>query len=793
MSKSIKNLVIVESPAKAKTIEGYLGKDWIVKSSQGHIRDLPSKKISVDIANNFHPEYTISDKKTDLVKELKKFVAESETVWLATDEDREGEAISWHLAEALGLNSETTHRIVFNEITKNAILKAIEKPRTIDMNLVNAQQARRILDRLVGYELSPILQRQYRKQSLSAGRVQSVAVRLVVDRENEILAFVPTSAYKVNGYFFSPNGTQKKPFKAELEKKLTTLQDAESFLERCKNATFTLKSLDVKPKRSSAPAPFTTSTLQQEASRKLGFSITQTMQLAQKLYEEGYITYMRTDSVNLSDSAIAAAKDAILELFGTKYSQPRNYTTKSSNAQEAHEAIRPTNFKQATISGDNRMQKLYSLIWKRAVASQMSDAEIEKTVATIAISTTPELFEAIGEVLLFDGFKKLYIDSTDDEEDDEDDSSVLPILKLNDVLKNDSVVAEETFTKPAARFTEASLVKKLEELGIGRPSTYAPTIKTVVEREYVVQEDRPGKERKITVLTLKNNEVQSLNKSQIFGAEKKKLFPTDLGIIITDYLTKNFPEVMDYNFTATVEEEFDSIATGKTIWFEMIGEFYSPFKKTIEKVQKSSERVNGERHLGTHPSNGRNIYARFGKNGAYVQIGENDDEDKSYASLRPGQSLQTITLEEAIQLFILPRIIGTFEDSEVKIGISSVGPYVLNNKKFYTLPPEYDPYTVTYEEAIQVIEQMRSAQPQNIEIKTYSERPDVVVKNGRYGPYIAVDKVNVKIPKDKVPAELTLEECLELYEAHLAKPPSSKYSKASATKSKTTKTTKAKK
>lgn len=787
MSKSIKNLVIVESPAKAKTIEGYLGKDWIVKSSQGHIRDLPSKKISVDVANNFNPEYAISEKKTELVKELKKFVAASETVWLATDEDREGEAISWHLAEALGLDSETTNRIVFNEITKKAILKAIEAPRTIDMNLVNAQQARRILDRLVGYELSPILQRQYRKQSLSAGRVQSVAVRLVVERENEILSFVPKSSYKVNGFFFSPNGSQKKPFRAELEKKLPTLDEAQSFLERCKNATYSLKNLDVKPKRSSAPAPFTTSTLQQEASRKLGFSITQTMQLAQKLYEEGYITYMRTDSVNLSETAITAAEEAIKELFGNKYSSPRNYTTKSSSAQEAHEAIRPTNFKQATISAESRMQKLYSLIWKRAVASQMSDAEIEKTVATIAISTTSELFEAIGEVLLFDGFKKLYIDSSDDEDDTEEDTSVLPILKLHDILTNESVVAEQVFTKPSARYTEASLVKKLEELGIGRPSTYAPTIKTVLEREYVVQEDRAGKERMISSLLLKNNTITSQEKSQLYGTEKKKLFPTDLGIIITDYLIKNFPEVMDYNFTATVEEEFDSIATGKTVWFEMIGEFYSPFKKTIEKVQKSSERVNGERLLGTHPSNGRNIYARFGKNGAYVQIGENDDEDKSYASLRPGQSLPSITLEEAIQLFILPRIIGEYEESEVKIGISSVGPYVLNNKKFYTLPPEFDPYTVTYEEAITVIEQSRLTQPQNTEIKTFAERPDVIVKSGRYGPYIAVEKVNVKIPKDKVPAELTLEECLELYEAHLAKPPSAKYSKATTTKAKTTK------
>jgi DNA topoisomerase-1 len=787
MSKSIKNLVIVESPAKAKTIEGYLGKDWIVKSSQGHIRDLPSKKISVDVANNFNPEYAISEKKTELVKELKKFVAVSETVWLATDEDREGEAISWHLAEALGLDSETTNRIVFNEITKKAILKAIEAPRTIDMNLVNAQQARRILDRLVGYELSPILQRQYRKQSLSAGRVQSVAVRLVVERENEILSFAPKSSYKVNGFFFSPNGSQKKPFRAELEKKLPTLEEAQSFLERCKNAAYTLKNLDVKPKRSSAPAPFTTSTLQQEASRKLGFSITQTMQLAQKLYEEGYITYMRTDSVNLSETAIAAAEEAIKELFGNKYSSPRNYTTKSSSAQEAHEAIRPTNFKQATISAESRMQKLYSLIWKRAVASQMSDAEIEKTVATIAISTTSELFEAIGEVLLFDGFKKLYIDSSDDEDDTEEDTSVLPILKLHDILTNESVVAEQVFTKPSARYTEASLVKKLEELGIGRPSTYAPTIKTVLEREYVVQEDRAGKERMISSLLLKNNTITSQEKPQLYGTEKKKLFPTDLGIIITDYLIKNFPEVMDYNFTATVEEEFDSIATGKTVWFEMIGEFYSPFKKTIEKVQKSSERVNGERLLGTHPSNGRNIYARFGKNGAYVQIGENDDEDKSYASLRPGQSLPSITLEEAIQLFILPRIIGEYEESEVKIGISSVGPYVLNNKKFYTLPPEFDPYTVTYEEAITVIEQSRLTQPQNTEIKTFAERPDVIVKSGRYGPYIAVEKVNVKIPKDKVPAELTLEECLELYEAHLAKPPSAKYSKATTTKAKTTK------
>ncbi len=787
MSKSIKNLVIVESPAKAKTIEGYLGKDWIVKSSQGHIRDLPSKKISVDVANNFNPEYAISEKKTELVKELKKYVATSETVWLATDEDREGEAISWHLAEALGLDSETTKRIVFNEITKNAILKAIEKPRTIDMNLVNAQQARRILDRLVGYELSPILQRQYRKQSLSAGRVQSVAVRLVVERESEIQTFDSKSSFRINGFFFSPNSSLKKPFKAELEKKFPNSEESLSFLERCKNASFTLKNLDVKPKRSSSPAPFTTSTLQQEGSRKLGFSITQTMQIAQKLYEEGYITYMRTDSVNLSETAISAAEEAIKELFGIKYSSPRNYTTKSSNAQEAHEAIRPTNFKQATISAENRMQKLYSLIWKRAVASQMSDAEIEKTVATISISSTSELFEAIGEVLLFDGFKKLYIDSSDEDDEDVEDSSVLPILKLNDVLTNDSIVAEETFSKPSARFTEASLVKKLEELGIGRPSTYAPTIKTVLEREYVVQEDRPGKERSITSLLLKNDVITNFEKTQTFGTEKKKLFPTDLGIIITDYLLKNFPEVMDYNFTATVEEEFDSIATGKTVWYEMIGEFYSPFKKTIEKVQKSSERVNGERLLGTHPSNGRNIYSRFGKNGAYVQVGENDDEDKSYASLRSGQSLPTITLEEAIQLFILPRIIGTFEDFEVKIGISSVGPYVLHNKKYYTLPPEHDPYTVTYEDAILVVEELRIAQPTNIEIKTFEERPDIIVKNGRYGPYFSVGKVNVKIPKDKVPSELTLEECIELHEAHLAKPPSARYSKSSATKSKTTK------
>ncbi len=759
LNSMAKNLLIVESPAKAKTIEKYLGEDFTVKSSIGHIRDLPEKGIGIDIEHNFQPEYEISSDKTKVVAELKKLAKKAETVWLATDEDREGEAIAWHLLQALDINENKTKRVVYHEITKPAILAAIQHPRTINKDLVDAQQARRVLDRLVGYELSPVLWRKV-KTGLSAGRVQSVAVRLIVEREREITGFLSSSYYKVVGYFTANNSK----LKAELEKKLNSEQEAGDLLNKLKGATFTIESQEKKPSRRSPSAPFTTSTLQQEASRKLGYSVLQTMRIAQSLYEKGDITYMRTDSVNLSQLAIDSAKEEVQKLYGGKYAHTRAYKTKSASAQEAHEAIRPTKFGAKEIEGDYQEKRLYDLIWKRTVASQMADAEIEKTIVTINQSGSDDKFIANGEVIVFDGFLKVYAESDDETEENETNEGQLPAMANNQKLEPQEINAVQKFTNPPPRYTEASLVKKLEALGIGRPSTYAPTISTVQKRGYIVKESREGVERNYNVLTLKNNSVSRMTKTEITGAEKSKLFPTDTGIVVNDFLLEHFKDILDFNFTAHVEEEFDTIAEGKRKWTEMIAKFYAPFHKTVEKTSSvETKRASGERILG-NDANGKVVSVRLGRFGPMVQLGETDSEEKPrYAKLSPSQHMESITLAEALDLFRLPRILGNFEDKEISVATGRFGPYVKHDGKFYSLPKQDDPFKITLERASEVIAEKRTKEKERL-IQAFAHEPEVQILNGRYGPYITMNKNNYKIPKDQDPKKLTLEECLAIIE-----------------------------
>jgi DNA topoisomerase-1 len=752
-----KNLVIVESPAKAKTIEGFLGKDFTVKSSFGHVRDLVKKGMGINLENNFEPMYEVSEGKEKVINELQRLSKGAETVWLATDEDREGEAISWHLAEALGLKESKIKRIVFHEITKGAILEAIKNPRKIDKHLVDAQQARRILDRLVGFELSPVLWKKIRP-SLSAGRVQSVAVRLIVDREREIQKFTTTSAYRVVAEF-TVGGTI---LKAELNKRFTNKEDAKAFLDKCKAAGFSIGNLETKPAKRSPAAPFTTSTLQQEAARKLSFSVAQTMVLAQRLYEAGKITYMRTDSVNLSETAMGQAKNAIKDLYGAKYHNPRQFKTKSKGAQEAHEAIRPTYLENQTVEGERNEQRLYELIWKRTIASQMADAELEKTTATINISTTSENFVAQGEVLKFDGFLKVYLEGSDDEDENED-SGMLPPMKVGEKLSNKNIVATQKFTHHPARYTEASLVKKLEELGIGRPSTYAPTISTVQKRNYVEKADRMGTPRNYTVLTLEKGTINDATATENTGAEKSKMFPTDIGMVVNDFLMQHFPTILDFHFTAKVEEEFDEIAEGNLNWTKMLKEFYKPFHKTIENTTDNSERASGERSLGKDPVSGKPVIVRIGRFGPLVQIGvtEEGKEKPKFAGLRKDQRMETITLEDAMLLFKMPRVVGEFDGKEMKVGIGRFGPYVIHNNLFTSLGKEDDPYTITGDRCIELIKAKLIKDAAKI-IRTYNENPDLKVLNGRWGPFIALGKKFFKIPKTTEASSLDFADVVKL-------------------------------
>lgn len=755
----IKNLVIVESPAKAKTIEGYLGKDFTVKSSFGHVRDLNSKGLAIDVDNNFKPDYEVSSDKKSLVAELKKLVKETEVVWLATDEDREGEAISWHLYETLGLAKKETKRITFNEITKTAITKAIENPRSINLPLVDAQQARRVLDRLVGFELSPVLWKKVRP-SLSAGRVQSVAVRLIVEREKEIQQFNTESYFRVTGEFLKG----KERIKAEVSKHFGTDTEVNGFLENCAKTEFKVLDVQQKPAKKTPAAPFTTSTLQQEASLKLGFSVTRTMQVAQRLYEAGHITYMRTDSVNLSDTAINGAKAEILSAYGEQYSKPTKYSNKSSNAQEAHEAIRPTNFAMHSLSSGERDEvRLYDLIWKRAIASQMSHAELERTTIAIGNSNLPEVFQAKGEVIKFDGFLKVYLESSADDEEEGETEGLLPAVTVGETLADDVIRATERFTRPPARYVEASLVKKLEELGIGRPSTYAPTISTIQKRGYVERQEREGEERKYQVLELKAGSIAKQVKSEITGREKNKLFPTDIGMVVTDFLIDHFGGIMDYHFTAEVEEQFDEIARGKMNWTEMIGSFYKPFHTIVEDTLEHSERATGERELGVHPVSNKKIIARIGRFGPMIQIGDEkeDGEKPQFASLHGNQSIHTITLEEALELFKLPRTVGEFEGQAVKANVGRFGPYIQIGKTFVSLKKEDDPMTVTLERALELYKEKAEADANKM-IKTFDGRDDVQLLNGRYGAYLKIGKDNFKLPKGTVAESLSLEECLAI-------------------------------
>ena len=773
------NLVIVESPAKAKTIEKFLGADFKVMSSYGHIRDLKKKELSIDM-DTMQPSYVIPKEKEKLVSELKASAKKAKKIWLASDEDREGEAISWHLCEVLGLDEKKTSRIVFHEITKPAILAAIENPRHLDMNLVNAQQARRMLDRLVGFKLSPVLWRKV-KPALSAGRVQSVAVRLIVEREREIQQFKSEPYYRVNAIFglTRQDGSQVE-VKAELDKRFTNHDEAVAFLELCRNAEFSVEAIQKKPlKRSPAP-PFTTSTLQQEAARKLGFSVSQTMMVAQHLYENGLITYMRTDSVNLSNLAIGTAKEEITKLYGEEYSQPHNFHTHSKGAQEAHEAIRPTYISNTTIDGTAQEKRLYDLIWKRTVASQMADAQIEKTTVTIRISADdPTLahFVANGEVVTFDGFLKVYRESTDDDDNnmntnatdaDNNFSHHLPVMAVNDVLSRREITSTERFSQGPSRYTEASLVHKMEELGIGRPSTYAPTISTIQQREYVQKGDRKGEERSYTIDTLRGIQITEKTKVEVTGNEKGKLLPTDIGIVVNDFLIENFPDIMDYNFTARVEQQFDQIAEGKEPWTDMMRNFDSRFEPDVEKVINArSEHKAGERQLGNDPKTGRPVFVKIGRFGPVVQIGAADDEQKpQFAQLPTDKRMDEITLDEALELFKLPRTVGQFEGSDVVIGAGRFGPYILHNKKYTSLPKTEDPMTVTLDTAIKLIEEKRQQEAQR-HIKQFDEDAKLEILNGRYGPYIAYDGKNYRIPKaqhDKA-AQLTYEQCMEIVNA----------------------------
>ena len=759
------NLVIVESPAKAKTIEKFLGEDYKVMSSYGHIRDLKKKELSID-PKTLEPDYEIPDEKKKLVSELKSNAKKAKKIWLASDEDREGEAISWHLCEVLGLDEAKTNRIVFHEITKSAILDAIKSPRHLNMDLVNAQQARRVLDRLVGFKLSPVLWRKV-KPALSAGRVQSVAVRLIVEREREIQAFRSEPYYRVNALFGITNadGSQSE-VKAELDTRFKTHEEAVAFLEQCKDAKFTVSNITKKPLRRTPAPPFTTSTLQQEAARKLGFTVSQTMMVAQRLYESGRITYMRTDSVNLSSLAINTSKDEIIKLWGKEYSKTRNYHTHAKGAQEAHEAIRPTFMSQAEIDGTAQEKRLYELIWKRTAASQMADALIDKTTVTIDIAGSQAKFIANGEVVTFDGFLKVYRESTDEDDNNQEEAThMLPVMQVGNVLERREIISTERFSMGPIRYTEASLVHKLEELGIGRPSTYAPTISTIQQREYVQKGDKKGEERTYTVDTLKGTKVTSRERKEMVGSEKGKLLPTDIGIVVNDFLMANFPDIMDYNFTAKVEQQFDRIAEGKEEWNTMMKVFDKNFEPTVDKVMNArSEHKAGERQLGKEPETGKPVFVKIGRFGPVVQIGSADDTEKPrFSQLPSDKSIETITLEEALELFKLPRTIGEFEGSSVVIGAGRFGPYVMHNKKYVSLPKGTDPMKVTLEEAIQLIGEKRE-QEQKRHIKTFDEDAKLEVLNGRYGPYIAYDGKNYRMPKalHEKAAELSYAECMEI-------------------------------
>jgi len=756
-----KNLVIVESPAKAKTIEGFLGKDFVVKSSFGHVMDLNKTKLSVDVEQNFEPKYEVSADKKKLVAELKKLAKEAEMVWLASDEDREGEAISWHLFTALGLKEDKTKRIVFHEITKTAILTAIENPRKIDRNLVSAQQARRVLDRLVGYELSPLLWKKV-KPSLSAGRVQSVAVRLIVEREEEIKDFNSSSSYRTVAEFVLSDQKEKQTFQAEYPNRFEEHDQAQDFLRQQINATFVVKQVETKPGKKSPAAPFTTSTLQQEAARKLGFSVANTMRVAQNLYESGKITYMRTDSVNLSGFAINMAKDEITSAFGKEYVKTRKYTTKTKGAQEAHEAIRPTYMKQSSVSGNADEKRLYELIWKRTIASQMSDAELERTQVKIASSKASELFVASGEVIKFDGFLKVYLESSDDEPTDQE--GILPAMKTNDPLDLIQMTSRERFSKHPPRYSEASLVKKLEELGIGRPSTYAPTISTIQKREYVVKETRNSEKRSIQLLTLKGNKISEKTLSENVSSEQTKLFPTDVGSLVNKFLMQYFDDIIDYNFTASVEIEFDEIADGLKEWNQMIKEFYGPFHSKIAKTEENSGKFSGEKCLGVDHVSGKNIYVKIGRFGPLAQIGDTDSEEKPrFAGLRKNQSIDTITFEEAIKLFDFPRTLGEYEENEVSVAIGRFGPYVKFDSKFYSLKKDDNPADISLDRAIEIILEKQQAEREKL-IKKFDQDEDVQLLNGRYGPYLVIKKQNFKLPKGVDPSALSLEECYKISE-----------------------------
>lgn len=759
-----KNLVIVESPAKAKTIEKFLGKDYKVLSSYGHIRDLKKKEFSIN-TDTFEPDYEIPADKRKLVAELKNEAKKAETVWLASDEDREGEAISWHLYEVLGLNPEHTKRIVFHEITENAILKAIQTPRSIDINLVNAQQARRVLDRIVGFKLSPVLWRKV-KPALSAGRVQSVAVRLIVEREREIQSFKSEASFRVTALFntSTPDGMSSE-IRAELNTRFKTEAEAHAFLEKCKSSQFVIEDIVIRPIKKSPAAPFTTSTLQQEAARKLGFTVAQTMMIAQRLYESGHITYMRTDSVNLSSLAIDASREIILSLMGESYVQSRQYATKSKGAQEAHEAIRPTDMNRQTIEGTSQEKRLYDLIWKRTIASQMVDALLEKTTVTISVSGQPEMFVATGEVMKFDGFLRVYKESYDDDEQSDDEIRLLPLIQKGDKLIRKTITALERFSQHSPRYTEASLVRKLEELGIGRPSTYAPTISTIQQREYVEKGNKEGTERIFHSLTLEGDKIISTTKTETVGSEKGKLLPTDTGIVVNDFLMKYFPEILDYNFTANIEKEFDEVAEGHKEWISLIKAFYGQFEPMVENTLAiKTERRIGERELGKDPVSGKPVFVKIGRFGPMVQIGTADDQEKPrFAQIKKGQSIETLTLEEALDLFKLPRMVGEFEGKEVVIGSGRFGPYVRHDGKFFSLEKGVDSMTFTLDEAIALIQAKRIQEAQK-HIKQFAEEPELEVLNGRYGPYLSYKGKNYRIPKTLKtdPKDLDLAQCMEI-------------------------------
>lgn len=772
-----KNLVIVESPAKAKTIEKFLGKDYKVMSSYGHIRDLKTKEFSIDIEHDYAPQYVIPADKKKLVSELKSEAKSAEQVWLASDEDREGEAISWHLYEVLGLKPENTKRIVFHEITKNAILHAIETPRDININLVNAQQARRVLDRIVGFELSPILWRKV-KPALSAGRVQSVAVRLIVEREREINEFVSEAAFRVIANFILPDGTTV--LKAELNRRLKDKKEVEAFLESCKNASFTIDDITTKPVKKSPAPPFTTSTLQQEAARKLGYSVSQTMMIAQRLYESGLITYMRTDSVNLSDLALGTAKEAIFETYGEKYYKFRQYHTKSKGAQEAHEAIRPTYISNVEAGSSSQEKKLYELIRKRTIACQMADAELERTTISVGISGQTERFVAVGEVISFEGFLQVYMESNDDDTEKEQENGLLPPVKLHETLSLKDIVATERFTQRPPRYTEASLVRRLEELGIGRPSTYAPTIQTIQNREYVVKGDKEGVERAYTVVSLSKGKIEEAEKTETVGADRNKLMPTDIGTVVNDFLMEYFPDVLDYNFTASVEKEFDSVAEGELVWTKAIDKFYKIFHPIVEATAavKTEHKV-GERELGIDPKSGNPVFVKIGRYGPVVQIGAAHADDKEapkpqFASLMKGQSIDTITLEEALKLFDLPRTVGEYEGKVMVAAVGRFGPFIRHDGKFVSIPKDLNPLTITAEEAIALIEGKRVKDEQRF-IKKFEEDPEMEILKGRFGPYISYQKANYRIPKTVTdPTILTLEDCKKIIAGAGEKPAAKK-------------------